>query len=157
MIAEDLGDITPAVRKLVQDSGYPGMRVLQFGFLGEENSPHLPHNYDENCVAYTGTHDNNTLLGFVWEMDDASRKALMEYCGYRGDWDACYDAVLRTMFASHAGLLMLPVQDLLLYGRDTRINSPGKSAGNWSYRITKAQLASLSTEKFRRWNQIYGR
>ena len=157
MIAEDLGDITPAVRKLVQDSGYPGMRVLQFGFLGEENSPHLPHNYDENCVAYTGTHDNNTLLGFVWEMDDASRKALMEYCGYRGDWDACYDAVLRTMFASHAGLLMLPVQDLLLYGRDTRINTPGKSAGNWSYRITKAQLASLSTEKFRRWNQIYGR
>ena len=157
IIAEDLGDITPAVRKLVQDSGYPGMRVLQFGFLGEENSPHLPHNYDENCVAYTGTHDNNTLLGFVWEMDKASREALMEYCGYRGDWDACYDAVLRTMFASHAGLLILPVQDLLLYGRDTRINTPGKSAGNWSYRITREQLMALSQEKFRRWNQIYGR
>ena len=157
MIAEDLGDITPAVRKLVADSVYPGMRVLQFGFLGEENSPHLPHNYDENCVAYTGTHDNNTLLGYVWEMDEASREALMEYCGYRGDWDACYNAVLRTMFASHAGLLMLPVQDLLLFGRDTRINTPGKSVGNWSYRITKEQLMSLSTEKFRRWNQIYGR
>ncbi len=157
MIAEDLGDITPSVRKLVQDSGYPGMRVLQFGFLGEENSPHLPHNYDENCVAYTGTHDNNTLLGFVWEMDEASREALMEYCGYSGNWDACYDAVLRTMFASHAGLLILPVQDLLLYGRDTRINTPGKSAGNWSYRITKEQLMTLSSEKFRRWNHIYSR
>ena len=157
MIAEDLGDITPAVRKLVQDSGYPGMRVLQFGFLGEENSPHLPHNYDKNCVAHTGTHNNNTLLGFVWEMDEASRESLMEYCGYQGDWDACYDAVLRTMFASHASLLILPVQDLLLFGRDTRINTPGKSAGNWSYRITKEQLMSLSVKKFRRWNRIYGR
>ena len=157
IIAEDLGDITPAVRKLVSDSGFPSMRVLQFGFLGEENSPHLPHNYENNCVAYTGTHDNNTLLGFVWEMDDASRKRLMEYCGFAGDFDDCYDSVLRTMFASHAGLLVLPVQDLLQYGSDTRINTPGKSQGNWSYRITKEQLLSLSPAKFRRWNQIYGR
>ena len=157
IIAEDLGDITPKVRELVEKSGYPGMRVLQFAFLGDSGSPHLPHNYDNHCVAYTGTHDNNTLLGYVWEQDDATRQRIMQYCGFEGDWDSSYDAILRMMFGSHAGLLMLPVQDLLLFGRDTRINTPGKSVGNWSYRITKEQLMSLSTEKFRRWNQIYGR
>ena len=157
IIAEDLGDITPAVYKLVRDSGFPGMRVLQFGFLGDDNSPHLPHNYENNCVAYTGTHDNNTLLGYVWEMDDATRARLMEYCGFTGDWDHCYDSVLRTMFASHAGLLVLPVQDLLQYGSDTRINTPGRSAGNWSYRITREQLGALSPAKFLKWNQMYGR
>ncbi len=157
IIAEDLGDITPAVYKLVRDSGYPGMRVLQFAFLGDESSPHLPHNYDNNCVAYTGTHDNNTLLGYVWEQDESTRARLMEYCGYTGDWNACYDAVLRTMFESHAGLLVLPVQDLLLYGADTRINRPGSSEGNWSYRITKEQLGTVSVSKFRRWNSLYGR
>lgn len=157
IIAEDLGDITPEVYRLVKDSGFPGMRVLQFGFLGDDNSPHLPHNYENNCVAYTGTHDNNTLLGYVWEMDDATRGSLMEYCGFTGDWDRCYDSILRTMFASHAGLLVLPVQDLLQYGSDTRINTPGRSVGNWSYRITKAQLGALSPAKFLKWNQMYGR
>ena len=157
IIAEDLGDITPEVYRLVKDSGFPGMRVLQFGFLGDDNSPHLPHNYENNCVAYTGTHDNNTLLGYVWEMDDATRGRLMEYCGFTGDWDRCYDSILRTMFASHSGLLVLPVQDLLQYGSDTRINTPGRSVGNWSYRITKAQLGALSPAKFLKWNQMYGR
>ena len=157
IIAEDLGNITPAVQKLVRDSGFPGMRVLQFAFLGDDGSPHLPHNYDHNCVAYTGTHDNNTLLGYVWELDEGTREKLIAYCGYVGDWDDCYDAVLRVMFSSHAGLLILPVQDLLLYGSDTRINRPGSSAGNWSYRITKEQFDLLSAEKFRSWNQLYGR
>jgi 4-alpha-glucanotransferase len=157
IIAEDLGDITPEVYRLVQNSGYPGMRVLQFGFLGDENSAHLPHNYPNNCVAYTGTHDNNTLLGYVWEQNDAVRKRLMDYCGYVGDFDSSYDAILRTMFASHAGLLMLPVQDLLQYGSDTRLNTPGKIDGNWSYRITKEQLQTISKEKFRYWNNLYGR
>ena len=157
MIAEDLGDITPEVKALVEKSGYPGMRVLQFGFLGDRESPHLPHNYDENCVAYTGTHDNNTLLGYVWELDDATRERLLAYCGYEGDWDRGYDAILRTMFASHARLLMLPVQDLLLFGRDTRLNTPGSSDDNWSYRITRDQLYALSTQKFASWNELYGR
>lgn len=158
LIAEDLGDITPDVYKLVKDSGFPNMRVLQFGFLGDENSPHLPHNYDNNCVAYTGTHDNNTLLGYVWELDEATRRRLLAYCGYASsDWDRSYDAILRTMFASHAGLLVLPVQDLLLYGSDTRFNTPGQSVGNWSYRLTREQLKSVDRAKFREWNRMYGR
>ena len=158
LIAEDLGDITDDVRLLVDESGLPGMRVLQFGFLGDSNSPHLPHNFINNSVAYTGTHDNNTLLGYIWELDDGTRKKVMEYCGFEGEnWDSCYNEILRTMFASHAGLLVLPVQDLLLYGSDTRLNTPGKADGNWSYRITKEQLQNIDKAKFRKWNELYGR
>ncbi len=158
LIAEDLGDITPAVGKLVKDSGFPGMRVLQFGFLGDGDSPHLPHNYENNCIAYTGTHDNNTLLGYVWEIDENTRRRLFAYCGYAGgDWDHCYDALMRSMFASAAGLLILPVQDLLFYGSDTRFNTPGKSEGNWSYRLTREQLKNIDRARLREWNSLYGR
>lgn len=158
LIAEDLGDITDAVHELVEKSGFPGMRVLQFGFQGDSDSPHLPHNYKNNCIAYTGTHDNNTLLGYVWELDADTRKRLLSYCGFDGDdWNRCYDSILRTMFASHAGLLILPVQDLLLYGSDTRLNVPGRSGGNWSYRITRGQLDGINRDKFRKWNSEYGR
>ncbi len=158
LIAEDLGDITDAVHELVEKSGFPGMRVLQFGFQGDSDSPHLPHNYKNNCIAYTGTHDNNTLLGYVWELDADTRKRLLSYCGFDGDdWNSCYDSILRTMFASHAGLLILPVQDLLLYGSDTRLNVPGRSGGNWSYRITRGQLDGINRNKFRKWNSEYGR
>ncbi len=157
-IAEDLGDITNEVRALVDGSGFPGMRVLQFGFLGDRNSPHLPHNYDNNCVAYTGTHDNNTLLGYVWELDGETRKRLLAYFGYKeDDWDKCYGDILREMFMSHAGLLILPIQDLLLYGKDTRLNTPGSSDGNWSYRVTAAQLSLIDKKKFWKWNELYGR
>ncbi len=158
LIAEDLGDITPAVHKLVKDSGFPGMRVLQFGFLGDPGSPHLPHNYDNHAVAYTGTHDNNTLLGYIWDLDEETRRQVLHYCGYYGeDWDKGYDYILRTMFRSHAGLLILPVQDLLLYGSDTRLNKPGTSDDNWSYRITRDQLGLIDREKFKEWNRLYGR
>ncbi|MBR7112500.1 MAG: 4-alpha-glucanotransferase [Clostridia bacterium] len=158
IIAEDLGDITDDVRLLVAKSGFPGMRVLQFAFLGDPQTPHLPHNYDENCVAYTGTHDNNTLLGYVWELDEGTRTKMLEYCGYTDpDWNGGYGAVLRTMLASHAGLVILPVQDLLLFGADTRMNTPGKSDGNWRYRITKEQLLALDRNKYRHLNELYGR
>ena len=157
IIAEDLGDITPEVRALVEKSGFPGMRVLHFAFLGDDGSTHLPHNYDNHCVAYTGTHDNNTLLGYVWDQDDATREKIMRYCGFEGDWDASYDAILRVMFASHAGLLILPIQDMLQYGSDTRLNTPGNSDGNWSYRLTREQLQKISTQKFLDWNRLYGR
>ena len=158
LIAEDLGDITPEVIELVKESGCPGMRIFQFAFLGDPGSTHLPHNYDNHCIAYTGTHDNNTLLGYVWDLDEKTRKHMLEYCGYFDkDWDKGYDAILRTMFQSHAGLLILPVQDLLLYGRDTRLNKPGTSDDNWSCRITKEQLNKIDRKKFLKWNQMYGR
>jgi 4-alpha-glucanotransferase len=158
IIAEDLGDITPEVEALVRDSGFPGMRVLQFGFLSGEDCPHTPHNYPSNCVAYTGTHDNNTLLGFVWDLDAGTRRRVFDYCGYRGDnLDESYDYLIRTMFASHADTLIIPVQDMLLFGSDTRINKPGIAEGNWSYRVTKEQFWRIDREKFKYLNYLYGR
>ncbi len=157
IIAEDLGEITCEVQKLVEDSGFPGMRVFQFGFLSDGDSLHRPHNYNYNSVVYTGTHDNNTLLGYLWELDDNSRKNMLEYCGHTGHWESGCESIIRTMFASHSKLVILPVQDLLGYGSDTRLNTPGRAEGNWQYRITKEQLDSIDKERFKRLNQIYSR
>lgn len=157
IIAEDLGDITPEVERLVEKSGFPGMRVFQFGFLGDDDSLHKPHNYPNNCVAYTGTHDNNTLLGFLWELDDNQRNKMLEYCNHNDDWGRGCESIIRTMFASHAGLVIMPIQDLLGYGSDTRLNIPGKAEGNWQYRVTKEQLDSIDTNKFKNLNNLYSR
>ncbi len=158
VIAEDLGHITPEVEQLVSDSGFPGMRVFQFAFVNNENNPHLPHNYINNSIAYTGTHDNNTLLGYLWELDGWTKGKMLEYCGYLSpDWEKGYDSILRTMFASNAGLVILPVQDLLGYGSDTRLNIPGKADGNWQYRVTKEQIDSIDKNKFKRFNELYHR
>ena len=88
IIAEDLGVITDEVAALREYGSLPGMKVLQFAFLGDPDSPHLPHNYVRNCVAYTGTHDNNTLLGWLWEFDPDTRSRMLEYMGYFGNWEA---------------------------------------------------------------------
>ena len=157
IIAEDLGDITEEVEALVSESGLPGMRVFQFGFLSDWDSTHAPHHYIENCVAYSGTHDNNTLLGYLWELPEAEKAILLEYCGYAGDFGGAIPTILRTIMQSAAGLVIFPVQDLLGYGGDTRINTPGKTDDNWSFRITWEQLSQLDKEKFHRLNYIYRR
>ncbi len=149
IIAEDLGDITPEVHRLVEKSAFPGMGVLQFAFLGDENSPHLPHNYKNNLIAYTGTHDNNTLLGYVWELPEDTRKRLLDYCNFTGDnWDNSYDSILKSMLKSHAGLVIFPVQDVLLYGSDTRLNKPGCAENNWAFRVLEQQINAVDREKF---------
>ena len=158
IIAEDLGIITEDVEKLVEYSGFPGMRVMQFGFPGDGTNPHKPHNYIKNCVAYTGTHDNNTLLGYVWELSESDRRDLLDYCGYTSpNWNNGYDAIIRTLFESSAELVIMPIQDLLGYGSDTRLNIPGKADGNWQFRITKEQLNGIDRAKYRHLNGIYGR
>ncbi len=158
IVAEDLGIITPEVEKLVEYSGMPGMRVMQFGFDDDGDSTHLPHNYPKNVVAYTGTHDNNTLLGFVWELSEEKRRRMLMYCGYdRDDWDNCYESIIRTLFASSAGIAILPVQDLLGFGSDTRLNTPGEADGNWQFRVTKEQIAQINTEKYKCLNNLYKR
>lgn len=158
IIAEDLGDITEEAAKLVKDSGFPGMRVFQFAFLSDEDNPHLPHNYERNCVAYTGTHDNNTLLGYLWEMDGETRKRMLQYCGHCKDgWTDGCASVIRTMMSSGAGLVIFPIQDLLGYGSDTRLNIPGKADGNWQYRVTKEQLDSINRKYFKDLNSLFKR
>lgn len=157
IVAEDLGDITPAVRQLVDDSGFPGMRVFQFGFLSAGDSLHKPHHYPKHSVCYTGTHDNNTLLGYLWELQDHLRREMLIYCGHEGDWGSGCKSVIRTLFASHADLAMLPIQDLLFYGADTRLNTPGRAEGNWQFRLTKKQLDSIDKQYFRILNERYAR
>ncbi|MBQ6266442.1 MAG: 4-alpha-glucanotransferase [Clostridia bacterium] len=158
IIAEDLGDITDEVRALVEESGFPGMRVFQFAFLDDGDSLHLPHNHIPNCICYSGTHDNNTLFGFLWESDEAVRRRALDYCGFPGgDWGGATPLLLRAVFASPAKLAIIPVQDFLMYGSDTRINTPGVAEGNWRYRITKEQLLRADLPYFRALHRIYKR
>ncbi len=156
IIAEDLGDIDEDVVKLLKASGLPGMRVFQFAFLSDDN-PHLPHRYPENTVAYSGTHDNNTLLGYLWELDDSTRRKMLDYCAHRGDWKEGCDTILRTLLRSNAGAVIFPVQDVLGYGADTRMNTPGKAAGNWGFRVTSEQLNGIDRKYFAYLNKLYGR
>ena len=158
IIAEDLGDITDEVRALLDYSGFPGMRVFQFAFLGDPVTPHLPHNYDRNCIAYSGTHDNNTLLGYVWEMDEAARADVFDYCGnVSGDFSEGVASIKRTLLASGAPVVIFPIQDVLGFGADTRMNTPGVAEGNWAYRITRDQLDSIDRGELLRMNRLFGR
>lgn len=158
IIAEDLGDITDEVRALVDYSGFPGMRVLQFGFLDEGDSIHLPHNIPRRAVAYTGTHDNNTLIGFINELGEAARERLAEYVGSPDTAaESILTAAIRTLFASAADTVILPVQDVLALGADRRMNTPGISGGNWRYRMTAADLCAFPASHYKRLSQLYGR
>ena len=158
IFAENLGIIDRRVDRLLAQSGCPGMAVFQFGFDGNADNPHLPHNYHNNLIAYTGTHDNNTLLGFMWELPEAVRRQVLSYIGFSGDnWDRCYDTILRIMLMSSAGLVIFPIQDLLGFGADTRFNTPGRAEGNWAFRITDEQLRSLNRGALLARNRLYGR
>ena len=160
IVAEDLGEATPALEKFVKESGFPNMHVIQFAFDGNPENTHLPHNYVSNSVAYTGTHDNNTLLGFIWELDDTARRDVLSYCGFTSEnWDTpeAYRAVMRSLFASVADLAILPIQDVLGFGADTRMNIPGEPSGNWRYRVTSEQINTIDKAYFRKLNRLYGR
>jgi len=140
------------------------MRVLQFAFLSRDDGMHLPHHYPANTVAYTGTHDNNTLLGYLWELTPEDRRYCFEYCGYTGtQWQSggnknpAIAAVLRTLWASHATTVIVPVQDLLGYGSDCKMNSPGVAKGNWEYRLSEEGFAAMDACDYRKLNTLYGR
>ena len=118
----------------------------------------MPHNYTENSIAYAGTHDNNTLLGYLWELDDQKRRDMLEYCGYTdADWTQGLSEMIRTIWRSNAGVVMFTVQDLLGYGSDTRLNFPGRAENNWRYRVTEEQIETIDKQRFRRLNEIYFR
>lgn len=143
IIAEDLGVITPEVEKLRDDLKFPGMKVLQFAFDSDENNPYLPHNYQTaNCVVYTGTHDNDTSLG--WYMGNksspASRQRAMR-CANSSEGRPVHWDFIRMAFASVAALAIVPLQDILGFGSDCRMNTPGTRKGNWSWRVAQRFLS----------------
>ncbi|NLZ25450.1 MAG: 4-alpha-glucanotransferase [Clostridiales bacterium] len=162
-IAEDLGLITEDVQEFVEKTGFPGIRVFQFGFDGTP-SPHLPHNYDKNVVCYTGTHDNTTLLDWFYKQEESTRNFALQYCGFHGaGWGAggsnCMSnkAVIKTLIMNPAILAVFPIQDLLGYGADTRMNIPGVPEGNWEFRVSSDALMTIDRNYFLELNNTYGR
>ncbi|MGI6213965.1 MAG: 4-alpha-glucanotransferase [Christensenellales bacterium] len=164
IVAEDLGIINDKVRKYVERSGFYGMRVMQFGFDGKSDNPHLPHNYIENCIAYSATHDNNTTLGWLYELDNEGREYVLNYIGYEGNpfiegkgYSSAVKAFVRTVLASKANLAIIPVQDICGFGADTRLNVPGVAEGNWRFRLTLSALSEIDRVYYSTLNRIYGR
>ena len=158
IIAEDLGYLTDSVRQLVKDTGYPGMKVLQFAFDSREESDYLPHNYEHNCVVYTGTHDNNTILGWLDEMAPEDRLLAERYlnnrCTRKEDmpWD-----FIRMAMASVAALAITPIQEFLCLGGEARVNRPSTLGTNWKWRLLKGQITHEVTGKMYDMTKLYGR
>ena len=142
IVAEDLGADIPAVRDAMARWGLPGMRVLQFGFGDAPTSPHLPHNYVKDCVAYTGTHDNDTLVGWHDAASGAARKHFRRYGATpkKPHREQVREAGLRLVFGSVASVAIAPVQDILGLPAAARTNTPGTTAGNWVWRAAKKEL-----------------
>jgi 4-alpha-glucanotransferase len=136
VIAEDLGLITPEVERLRDDLGYPGMRVLQFAFDGSADNPHLPSNYTPNSVAYTGTHDNDTAVGWWNSATEEERSRVSALLG--GQPGELHWRLMQLVAGSGANLAIIPAQDLLGLGSGSRMNTPGTSADNWSWRLRSA-------------------
>ncbi|HEY4126500.1 MAG TPA: 4-alpha-glucanotransferase [Gammaproteobacteria bacterium] len=154
-VAEDLGYITPDVHALRHRLGLPGMHVLQFAFEGDQQSTHLPHNHEVNGVVYTGTHDNNTTLGWWQALDEASRGRALEYLDRPGE--AMPWPLMRAALASVCGLAMLPLQDCLGLDARARMNTPGTVEGNWRWRCPPGVLDAGLAEKLRGLLQLYSR
>ena len=145
LIAEDLGLITPEVEKLRTSCGLPGMRVMQFGFSGRGAHIHLPHRCEENMVIYTGTHDNDTTMGWWHTASETERAAIAAYL-HPGD-DGVVWAMMRGAAASVARLCLFPMQDLLQLGGEGRMNTPAQSVGNWTWRYSSDALQPWIAEK----------
>ena len=158
-IAEDLGVITPDVRELMARFDLPGMKVLQFAF-GDDFplSPYLPHNYPRNSVAYTGTHDNNTLVGwFTEEATGKERERLFRYLGREPSADELPWELIRLLMASVADCVIVPAQDLLGLGSEARMNRPASRKGNWRWRLKRGALSKDLALRLRDLAETYGR
>ena len=155
IIAEDLGVITPEVDALREHCGFPGMKVLQFAFGGGVESRFLPHNYETNCVVYTGTHDNDTTKGFYDKATDYEKDFMRRYMGVSGD-DISWD-LIRLASMSVADLAVYPLQDILSLGSETRMNLPGALGGNWEWRFTEDQIHDFTLARLKDLTEMYGR
>ncbi len=158
LIAEDLGELTPGVLAMHEATGLPGMAVLQFAFGGGSDNFYLPHNVRANSVMYTGTHDNDTSLGWYRTADEKARDHVRRYLRVDGEgvgWD-----LIRAAYASVSRLAVIPLQDLLALGSEARFNTPGKPDGNWQWRYEPRQLEKLRRESaayLRELASLYGR
>ena len=155
IVAEDLGVITPDVDALRKSFGLPGMRVLQFGFDGKGENPHLPHMHDHDTVVYTGTHDNDTTVGWYRSLGHETREQVNYFL--RCSWNDMPDALLRSALGSVGILAILPAQDLIGLGSEARLNTPGTVAGNWSWKLPPGALTPDLARHFAKLNAVFGR
>ena len=159
IIAEDLGVITDNVVDLIKEFGFPGMKVLQFAFDSSEENDYLPHNYENNCLVYTGTHDNNTAAGWYDSAPDPDRETARKYLGLSrnaGGAEAA-SAMLRAAMASVSDIAVTPLQDILGLGSEARFNTPGTLGGNWIWRSSNDSIGRDSSEYLRELTKSYGR
>jgi 4-alpha-glucanotransferase len=155
IIAEDLGLITSEVVALRDAFALPGMKVLQFAFDGDATHEYLPHNFERQCVVYTGTHDNDTTKGWYESAPDETQVFCRRYLGCNDEnisWE-----MIKAAWSSVAEWAIAPMQDLLERGSEARMNFPSRAEGNWQWRITSDQLTSQLAERMREMNSLYGR
>lgn len=158
IIAEDLGYITESVRKLLERTGYPGMKVLEFAFDSREASDYLPHNYEKNCVVYTGTHDNDTILGWFDSITKEDRKMALSYLNVSAEnagtihWD-----LIRLAMQNVANICIVPIQDYLGLNKEARINIPSTVGNNWRWRLLEGEFTPELANKIKNMTKLYGR
>lgn len=155
VVAEDLGVITPDVERLRDEFSFPGMRILQFAFGGDAKNQDMPHNYTKNCVAYTGTHDNDTTVGWWQSLGSREREHCLKYLDSDGkeiQWE-----FIRAVWASVADTAIAPMQDILGIGTSGRMNSPATTANNWQWRMTADDIKEEYPKRLRELTETYGR
>ena len=156
VIAEDLGFLTPSVLKLVKKTGYPGMKVLQFAFDAGGESAYLPYKYNNNCVVYTGTHDNDTVNGWITSLNRKDLAFVKRYLNVRRNSDIC-ENLIRTALASVSDTAVIPMQDYLGLDGAARVNTPSTLGGNWEWRMERGACTEALSAHMLELAQIYGR
>lgn len=156
IIAEDLGFLTPAVRELLKESGFPGMKVLQFAFDSREDSDYLPHHYGRNCVVYTGTHDNDTILGWTKTADEDDVAMARRYL-HVDEAEGFNWSMMRAALMSVADTAILMMQDIIGLGSEGRINTPSTLGNNWQWRIGDGCINDWLSGIVRENTALYGR
>lgn len=158
IIAEDLGFLTDSVQQLLKDTGYPGMKIIQFAFDSREDSDYLPHNYNRNCVVYTGTHDNNTICGWYKEINEEDKNMCIDYMNnrYTPENEIHWDFICLAM-RSVSDTCIIPVQDYLGLGAEARINTPSTLGVNWKWRMKKDCFSDQMIKKIKMLTRVYSR
>ncbi len=155
IIAEDLGVITPDVVALRDRFGFPGMKILQFAFGSGPDNPYLPHNHERHAVVYTGTHDNDTTAGWFDRLPSEEKMRVLDYLD--SDGKGIVWSLIRSALASVADTAILPLQDVFSFGSDARMNIPGTSSGNWSWRFRVVDLSEDVAARLEHLTRLYGR
>ena len=157
IIAEDLGAITDEVREVLKASGFPGMKIMQFAFDPKEPSDYLPHNYETNCIVYTGTHDNETTQTWFNHLDEATLAYCLDYINHHGSKTRYVDSLIKATLLSIAKTAIIPYQDYLRLAEEARMNIPSTLGNNWIWRTKTSDFSKNRLKRIKKWTHLYGR